>query len=191
MDEIYYIVNSLHIKNIVFREDNFSTNRNRMIDFCEQFRRLKISWSCQARISAIDDELVKIMKASGCKQVSCGWESINDSTLTYIKKGHTAQQIVDTISIFEKNKLRYTGGFIVGLPNENKEEILSTTNFVKSTKHNRYSNIPRVVRFLGIPASELYWEILRDDLVEYNWNGGELLFPRTRYLSGKEIEALI
>jgi len=133
------------------------------------------------------------MKESGCKYISCGFESINDSTLQYMRKGQTADQVIQTINTFENVGIAYTGAFMVATPNEGKEEIINTLKFVKKVSQFKHSRIivNSAVRFLGIPVSEMYNEILRDGLVEFDWQDGELLFPRTYQMSSKEIDAIL
>jgi len=179
-------------RTICFRDDNLTINKKWLFELCQILKPLDIEWICQARVSSIDNETVKMMKESGCTRISCGFESANDSTLQYIEKGHTKDQIIKAMDIFDKHKLRYTGGFMVGLPNEGKEEILNTLKFVKEARNRPYCSVSkRVQRFVGFPVSVMYDEIIKEGLVEYNWQDGELLFPKTHKLGNEEIEKLI
>ena|GEM_PF-2364357 len=192
IEEILHMKETYGSRTIYFREDNFTVNKKRLLQFCSALKELNVDWLCQSRVGGLDEDTVHIMKESGCKYISCGFESINDSTLQYMRKGQTADQVIQTINTFEKVGIAYTGAFMVATPNEGKDEILNTLKFVKKVSLFRHSKIPNTaVRFVGIPLSEMYNEILRDGLVEFDWQEGELLFPRTHQLNSKEVDAII
>ena len=193
IEEILYMKETYGSRTIYFREDNFTVNRKRLLQFCSALKDLNVDWLCQSRVGSLDEKTVRIMKESGCKYISCGFESINDSTLQYMRKGQTADQVIQTINTFEKVGIAYTGAFMVATPNEGKEEIINTLKFVKKVSQFKHSRIiaNTAMRFLGIPVSEMYNEILRDGLVEFDWQDGELLFPRTYQLSSKEVDAIL
>lgn len=191
-DSVIDEVKSIGCKVLEVRDDNFSINKERLLWFCRKFKKLGIRWSCQARVSSLNAKIIQTMKDSGCVLISCGFESGNDSTLKIINKGHTVSQMREIINIFEKIKINYSGGFIVGFPNENEKEILDTVSFVKENrKKSRYSKIPKeIMGFLGFPKSQLYNQIIEQELVEYNWQDGEILFPKTNFVSRKRVESL-
>lgn len=192
IEEILYMKETYGTRTIYFREDNFTVNRKRLLQFCSALKDLNVDWLCQSRVGSLDEKTVRMMQESGCKYISCGFESINDSTLQYMRKGQTADQVIQTINTFEKVGIAYTGAFMVATPNEGKEEIINTLKFVKKVSQFKHSRIPNTaLRFLGIPISEMYNEILRDGLVEFDWQDGELLFPRTYQLSSKEVDAIL
>lgn len=190
--EIQWMRSEMGTKSLHFREDNFTVDKERLRAFCRELSLLGIPWICQSRVNAIDVPTVRMMKDAGCRMVSCGFESINDSTLIYIRKGQTADQVRNAIDVFESVGMHYTGAFIVATPNENAEEIQTTIRFAQESSRYPYSRLPsHACRFVGIPVSELYWEIQKDGLVEYDWMEGEMLFPRTRHLSSKDVDKVI
>ncbi len=191
IDDVINEIKALKQSKIVFREDNFTINKPRLSALCYELSKLNIKWSCQARVNSLDTKTIKMMVGSGCNLVSCGFESGNDSTLEEINKGHTVDDILRTVEKLNKYNLPYTGGFIVGLPNEGEKEIVNTINFIKKIQ-SPISCIPkRPVQFIGLPVSELYFEVQEKNLVEYDWNDGEVLFCGTEKLTCLEIENII
>ena len=192
IDEIKFMISRYGTKVIHFREDNFTVDRKRLLKFCRLVKRVGIKWVCQSRVDCLDEVTVKIMKDSGCCGIMCGFESANDSTLSYIKKGITFEQICNTINMFEKVGMPWSGGFMVGVLNEGEKEIAKTLNFVKRVRSYTHSRLPRgAMRFVGFPVSEMYLEMINKGLVEYNWQDGELLVPCTYQLSATEVEKII
>lgn len=190
--EIKFMMDKYGTKAIHFREDNFTAQRRRVLKFCEEFERIGIEWVCQSRVNDVDGELVERMKDSGCRGISFGFESANDHTLRYLNKGTTVVQSVMAIDICEKLGMNWSGGFMVGVLNEKRKDIDTTLEFVKKIRRSPHSFLaPGAARFLGFPVSETYFEMERKGLVEYNWEYGELLIPRTYYLSAKDVEKAI
>jgi radical SAM superfamily enzyme YgiQ (UPF0313 family) len=192
MRELQYMKDVYGTRSVHFREDNLTVDKKRLWDLCSRLQSAGLDWTCQSRVNSLDLETVQVMKDAGCKLISCGFESVNDSTLQYVRKRQTARQVIDTIEIFELVGIPFTGAFLVATPNEGKREILNTIRFVEEVAKLPHSRTPAVVnRFVGIPISDLYLRIIEDGLVEYNWCDGELLFPRTYTLTSAEVDEFI
>ena len=187
--EIKFMMDKYGSKTIHFREDNFTVQKGRVLNFCDELERMGIEWVCQSRVDDVDEELVNRMKDSGCKGISFGFESANDHTLKYLKKGITVAQSIRAIDICEKIGMNWSGGFMVGVLNETRKDINTTLAFVGRVRKNPHSFLPPgAARFLGFPVSETYFEMERKVLVEHSWQDGELLVPRTYYLSANDVE---
>ena len=187
--EIKFMMDKYGSKTIHFREDNFTVQKGRVLNFCDELERMGIEWVCQSRVDDVDEELVNRMKDSGCKGISFGFESANDHTLKYLKKSIIVAQSIRAIDICEKIGMNWSGGFMVGVLNETRKDINTTLAFVGRIRKNPHSFLPPgAARFLGFPVSETYFEMERKGLVEHSWQDGELLVPRTYYLSANDVE---
>lgn len=192
LDEIRFMKEVYGSRALHFREDNLTVDRDRLRLICDGLARMGLQWTCQSRINSLNEEIVRMMKDCGCTLISCGFESVNDATLKYLRKRQTAAQIFNIIDIFERVGIHYTGGFIVASPNETRQDIINTIRFAQELSTFPHSRItPTATRFVGIPVSELYYKIIEDGLVEYDWQDGELLFPRTYAMSSAAIDDLL
>ncbi len=191
INDVIAELKELNQTQITFREDNFTINKPRLTTFCCELSKLGIKWSCQARISGLDIETIKMMVASGCNMVSCGFESGNDTTLRAINKGHTVDDMRRVVGNLNKYGLPYTGGFIAGLPNEGEKEIVNTIKFIAEIKSPISHIAKKPIQFIGLPISELYFEVQEKNLVEYDWNDGEVLFCGTEKLTCNEVEDIL
>jgi len=192
LDEIRFMTEAYGTRSLHFREDNLTVDRDRLRRLCEGLANMGLKWTCRSRINSLNEDIVRMMKDCGCTLISCGFESVNDATLKYLRKRQTAAQIFTIIDIFERVGMHYTGGFIVASPNETRQEIINTVRFAQELSTFPHSRIPPTpLRFVGIPASELYYKIIEDGLVEYDWQDGELLFPRTYAMSSAAIDDLL
>ena len=53
-------------------------------------KQLKIKWTCNARVDCVDLPLLKAMKKSGCRKISYGIESGDQTVLNNINKNITS-----------------------------------------------------------------------------------------------------
>jgi len=94
----------------------------------------KISYSLNARIdtfSKLDDDLVKELKATGCRKIGFGFESGSDRILKLIGKNTTSRQILHEVERLERYKILPVGAFMIGHISETREDIEATIRLVK------------------------------------------------------------
>jgi radical SAM superfamily enzyme YgiQ (UPF0313 family) len=195
-DEIRMMQRLYGTRTIHFRGDNTTANATYLESLCKELKTLHestgLTWICQSRINVLDRPTIRMMKNAGCRVICAGFESANDETLQYIDKGFRFKDVVHAIENLEREKMFYSGGFIVGAPNEGEKEIERTLLFTRNVSQLPYSFIPRGAgRLVGWPVSEMYNEMLAKDLVEFDWQDGECLIPRTYKLSAKQVEQTI
>lgn len=120
------------IRDLSIYDDNFVSNQERLIQFCETILRekLDLSWSCYSRVDQGNLELFKLMKRAGCWQVSYGVESGSQRILDLIQKGVTLDQIEQTIQATHQAGLRTRGFFMIGHFTETEQSIRETTDFL-------------------------------------------------------------
>ena len=190
--EVNFMVEKYGTEVIHFREDNFTAYRKRVFEFCAKLKEIDIKWLCQSRVNDVDEDIIKRMKDAGCIGISFGFESANNHTLEYLNKGITVEESIKAIDICEKVGVNWSGGFMVGCPNETEEDIKRTLEFVGQICRYTHSSLPSgAAQFLGFPVAETYFEMLNHGLVEYDWRDGELLIPRTRYVSTERVEQIL
>jgi anaerobic magnesium-protoporphyrin IX monomethyl ester cyclase len=184
ISEIKFMINNLETRGVYFREDNFTINRSRVIDFCKKVKQLNIMWLCESRVDTLDEELIKTMAKSGCKGIWFGIESTDDNVLKKIGKGITKEQIKRTIDLCEDNNITTGGGFMLGFPFDDKESILR--NYRESKKLNlsiRFYN-----RVWAIPISKMYYDIINKNLDYYCFEN--IILPSTEYMTADEVNRL-
>ena len=131
MEEIRHIVRVIGIRNIMFFDDTVAVNRKRLLDLCDRLIRekLNISYVVQTRADDIDDELVTILKNSGCTHLHIGVESGNEEMLKKIGKRLTKDQMRKAIEILKRNDMPAIASYILGLPGDTHETIRETIDF--------------------------------------------------------------
>lgn len=129
--EIKECVEKYGIKNFLFWSDIFNQNREWVMALCEKIIEsgLKITWSANTRADTADKEMAELMYKSGCRLVSIGVESGSQYILDKIGKKITISEIIDTVKIFKKAKIKIYNYFVIGLPWDTEDTIEETIEF--------------------------------------------------------------
>jgi len=133
IDEIEYLNNKYGIKRFAFYDNAFGFYKKRAIEICKEIikRKLDIKWVLSSRVDNVDEQLLKIMKSSGCYYIMYGIESGSQKVLDTINKGISISQIEDTIRTTKNVGIKVYGAFTLGVPYENDSAIRETINFAK------------------------------------------------------------
>lgn len=132
-DEIELYVKKYRVKEIIFFDETFTFDKNRVIDICNEIikRQLKFVFNIRTRVDKIDEDIVIALKKAGCTTIHLGIESASDQTLQNMNKGITVKDIKNAVDLCKKTGIVTRGYFILGYPGETKEDMLNTINFSK------------------------------------------------------------
>jgi radical SAM superfamily enzyme YgiQ (UPF0313 family) len=87
---------------------------------------LKIEWMANARIDLDLNDVLPVMKESGCWKLFYGIESASEHIQKEVKKGLLKKDIIDSISHVSASGIDSTCSFIIGFANETPEELSET-----------------------------------------------------------------
>ena len=133
IEEIKQVIKDYGTRQFAFKDDSFTLNRRRTMEFCERIikERLNINWDCTTRVDLIDEEMLKLMKRAGCNVIKVGIETGSERILKEIQKGITFEQARRAAKLFNKYGIFWSAYFMMGLPQETEEEILATYHFMR------------------------------------------------------------
>lgn len=140
--DIKYLIEKYKIKGIYFREDNFTMNRDRVVEISEGISPLRLKWVSESRVDTLDREIVKIMAKSGCGALYIGFESGSQRILDILNKKTTVKQGYDVVSWCREFGVKVAGSFIINHPDETDEDRKLTTKFVSDIKPDSYWTNP-------------------------------------------------
>ena len=155
LEMVRYLVKKFNIKEIIFEDDQFLIKKQRVAKICEGFLKAKwdISWCCSGRVNSVNDlHLLKLMKRSGCWQISYGIESANQKILDFAQKAIKIDQIEKAVRLTHRAGILSKGYFIFGLPFENEVTMENTIRFAKQIPLNDMS----IFTLTPFPGSEIY-----------------------------------
>jgi len=175
ISEFKFIVEKMpFVKEIFIEDDTFPINKKRTIEICKRIisEKIKIKWSCNARVNT-DLETLQWMKKAGCRLACVGFESPSTDALEgVIKKTSLAEQ-----ELFMKNankaKIKINGCFILGLPGDTTKSIDNTIEYAKRLMPNTAQFYPHMV----YPGTGSFEWAEKNNLLEHKdwekWNTPE------------------
>lgn len=154
IEMIKYLKSNYGIKSLVFYDDYFVADKKRLKEICLRMieEKLNLEWVCSARVNAINEEMLLLMKQAGCFQIAYGIESGNQGILNLQKKGITLEHIRNAVEMTHKAGIRTKGYFMIGHPTETQDTIFETINFAKSIPLDNF----QATYFTPFPGSQAY-----------------------------------
>lgn len=127
------IISKQGYKEVFFRDEMFTTDRDRVVKICEGIleKQLDLTWIASTRVGAADKDLMKLMKKSGCHMLRFGVESGVQEILNTIKKGIKVEQTIKDFELTHKFQIDTHAHCMLGMPGETEDTIRQTLNFVK------------------------------------------------------------
>jgi len=130
---IKYLNEKYNVDFISFQDDEFMSDIKRVKEFCETRNHFfpALLWSCTGRVNVVarNEEIVKIMRDSGCTLISFGFESGSQRMLDSMHKMQTIEMMEKTVEICRKYGLPIPASFIIGMPGENEKSCQETLDF--------------------------------------------------------------
>lgn len=133
VNEMHYLIKNFDVNCILFEDDIFTCDKERVQQICEQIirKKLKIKWAAQTRVDFLDSKLLSIMKRAGCSCITLGVESGSNELLKRVGKKITRQQIEKVVLEAKKLGINLNLNFIFGFPGETLSQAKSTLAFAK------------------------------------------------------------
>jgi len=135
IDEIDYLVREHAVGHLIFMDDAFLGNKKRIFDILNTMveRRYPLTWM-PAGVAAWDvsDDLLSLMKKSGCTHITVSVESGSPRVLReIIRKPLNLEVVPRIVATCRDLGIYVTANFIIGLPGETWDEILQTLRFAE------------------------------------------------------------
>ena len=171
INEILYLQKYHGIKEVGFFDDVFVLDRERVKKICRRLinEKIKIAWTCEARVDLVDMGLLRLMKAAGCYAVAYGIESASLEILEKLGKNITPSQSEDAIKMTHWAGMQSIGYFMLGSPGETIEQIKQTINFAQKLKLD-YAQFSITKCYPGTDLYKLYSQPLRDIKYLIHWS---------------------
>jgi radical SAM superfamily enzyme YgiQ (UPF0313 family) len=157
VDEIEKLQRDFGLPKINIVDDTFTLNHHHTRAVCEEMlrRNLKIEWSVFARVDRISEDLVQLMKRTGCEWILFGVESADDEILKTIRKGITLDEVRRGVKMATEAGIGVFNSFIIGLPGESWDTALKSLAFGDELYH-KYGAKYGFHILSPLPGTELY-----------------------------------
>jgi radical SAM superfamily enzyme YgiQ (UPF0313 family) len=133
VEEIRTLQSTYGTNFIMFWDDSFTINRKVIQKYCNAIidSKLKINWKTATRADLIDEDMIRLMKRSGCVKLEIGVESGSDRMKKIIRKDVTNEQIKRAFDLINRNGLGSGAFFMAGFPEETVEDLEQTFALMK------------------------------------------------------------
>ncbi|MCL2101767.1 MAG: B12-binding domain-containing radical SAM protein [Fibromonadales bacterium] len=156
VDELEYIKENFKgLGEVFFEDDTFTADKENVKAICEEIlhRKLKITWSCNARAD-VPEGLLLLMKRAGCREMCVGFESASADVLNSIRKGLKHGGAVPFMKAAKKAGILVHGCFMVGNLGDTKETLEETLQYAKALSPNTAQFYP----IMAYPGTVAYKE---------------------------------
>lgn len=127
------------VDKIIFIDDTFNVPPHRFKAMIKLFAEYPFEWFSFLRVQYVDEEIVRMMKDSGCKGVYLGVESANNQVLANMNKKVTSAQFAKGINLLNKYDIDYLAAFVLGFPGETEKTIQDDIDFIRNNGVRFYS----------------------------------------------------
>lgn len=134
LEEIEFLIAKYRIKSLSFQDDLFLAKRSRVEKILNAFidRNYGLSWNSSASSWHLDEELLILMKESGCRLLTMSVESGCQRVLKeIIHKPLKLETIPPIVKKCREVGIDIVANFVIGFPGETWDEIRETFRFAE------------------------------------------------------------
>jgi radical SAM superfamily enzyme YgiQ (UPF0313 family) len=164
VDEVKHMTENYGSRGIYFVGDNFTINRKRTSELCQQIKNSKIDikWTCETRADLISKELLAEMKGAGCQTIFFGVESGSPAIQQKLDKNIDLEEVERTFELCRRMGIQTATSFMLGIPGETVNDMNATFKFAKRLNADWCQfNI-----YVACPGSRLYDEVISRGLYD-------------------------
>jgi radical SAM superfamily enzyme YgiQ (UPF0313 family) len=156
-------------KAIFFADDNIIANKKFARELFIALKPLKIKWSCQASINiSKEDELLRLMKESGCGAMLIGLESISEENLSAMNKGvNIRHDYIEAIKKIQSYGMLVQGSFIVGYDFDTEASFDELIEFIEEA----HLLMPVINVLTPYPGTKLFKRLEEENrIIHTDWS---------------------
>jgi radical SAM superfamily enzyme YgiQ (UPF0313 family) len=142
----------LGLNNIRISDDNLVSNRSRLRALCNLFEDAKIRWRGSIRVSPSSVGMYRMMKESGCDELSFGIESGDQEVLNLMNKGVSVVHNIKAIQNAKKAGVLTRALMMMGTPGETRDTLYKNMGFVEQAQPDMVS----LKMFVPYPGTDIY-----------------------------------
>ena len=184
------------VEEVLFVDDNITLEGERLKNLCKMIVENNLSsleYMIQASVTGIAEgpELAHWMAKANFKLVFLGIESILLKDLKFLNKGDIIEKSKRAVQYLRENDIAVMGGFIVGNPDDTKEDIKEVFRQARKLK----IDLAAVQCVTPYPKTKLREELLKQNLItnldDFSKYNGFICNVRTKFLTNKQLNRLL
>lgn len=168
VDDVIAEIKTLRRKEVVFPDVNLLSDMDYLRELLAAMIPLKKWWfGLTTSDVAVDEELVKLFRKSGCKGLLIGFESVNAESQIEMRKGiNKPSQYKMLMDTLHKYGIMVMGCFVFGADEDSPDVFERTVKLCNDIQ----IDLPRYALFTPFPQTDLYKELEKEGrITERDW----------------------
>lgn len=179
-DELASIKEAYNPDTVWFVDDVFTISHKWLREFAGELnaRNLKIPYECITRADRMNEEVVQLLKQTGCFRVWIGAESGSQKVIDLMDRRVDVEQVRSMIQLSKRHHIESGTFIMLGYPGETQADIEETITHLKASDPDHFT----ITVAYPIKGTELYEEIEPDIVNRLDWstsNDRQVDFKRT------------
>ena len=166
IEEMKLLQDKYGITYFEFNDECFLLHKKRLEEFQQKLEEnnMNIKYWCAARVDMVTEEVLKIMKDTGCKFINYGFESMDETVLKEMNKNVTPFDNLNAATLTRDAGIPFGVNMIWGYPSDNKNTLEDSVKFIKEFNSSFQCRTIRPVT--PYPGSVLYDEAIEKGLLK-------------------------
>ncbi len=180
VDEIVWILSHFEVEAFWIVDDVFTVSHKWLRSFVNELKKrdVTVSYECITRADRMNEEVIDLLKESGCFRVWIGAESGSQKILDAMDRRVTVRQVREMIKLSQKKGIQAGTFIMLGYPGETEEDIESTIQHLINSDPDIYT----LTVAYPIAGTSLFTEIESDITTKLAWDSStdrDIDFKRT------------
>lgn len=180
VEELEFVKKEYNPDSVWFVDDVFTISHRWLTSFHHELkkRNLRIPYECITRADRLNEEVILLLKQTGCFRVWIGAESGSQRVIDLMDRRVDVKQVRDMIRLTRQHGIEAGTFIMLGYPGETEEDIEETISHLKQSDPDHFT----ITVAYPIKGTELYQEIEAIKTRELDWstsNDRQVDFKRT------------
>jgi anaerobic magnesium-protoporphyrin IX monomethyl ester cyclase len=167
VEELLAIKQNYNPDSLWFVDDVFTISHKWLEGFRDELRKndLVIPYECITRADRMNDEVIRVLKETGCFRVWIGAESGSQKVIDLMDRRVDVNQVRDMIRLSKKHGIEAGTFIMLGYPGETEADISETIRHLKESDPDHFT----ITVAYPIKGTELYQEVEANQTTTLDW----------------------
>jgi radical SAM superfamily enzyme YgiQ (UPF0313 family) len=160
--ELEWLKSKFDFRRVTITDELFGNDFGYVRDFCERIKPHGFSYMVMTRLDRVNEEILGVLKNSGCSEITLGLEHINDKILKSMQKKTTFSMVEPAYNKALESGIKPQGNLLFGDVAETLETAREALNWWKTHRHYNI-NLAHIMTF---PGSHIYKEACKRGIIK-------------------------
>lgn len=161
LGDLKVLSNRFSVDSVIFAEDNFFTDEQRVKQICEGLLKesINIKWATDARIDRVihfDNDFLSLVKRSGCVKLYLGAESGSQEVLDFVDKDLKVDYTLEAAKMLSVHGIIAEFFLMVGFPLNPRKDLQDTLNMMRLIKKAYPNHQATAFLYTPYPGTKLF-----------------------------------